>query len=72
MLVLGRKEGQQIIMDNNVVIKVVSVQGNYVKVGIEAPSSVKIYRQEMLEKLLSHDLDGNFVGAEQRGTLIGK
>jgi carbon storage regulator len=54
MLVLGRKEGQQIMLDNNIVIKVVSVQGTYVKVGIEAPRSVKVYREEICPELAEH------------------
>lgn len=56
MLVLGRKEGQQIMLNHNVVIKIVSVQGNYVKVGIEAPDSVKVYREEVYLKLRPQDI----------------
>jgi carbon storage regulator len=50
MLVLTRKPGEQIIIADNVRITVVSVGPGRVKIGIEAPPSVKVDRQEVHEK----------------------
>jgi carbon storage regulator len=47
MLVLSRKRNEAIIINGNVRIIVVDVRGNQVRLGIEAPDSVKILRQEL-------------------------
>jgi carbon storage regulator len=50
MLVLTRKPGEQIIIADSVRITVVSVGPGRVKIGIEAPPSVKVDRQEIHER----------------------
>ena len=47
MLVLSRKVEQQIQIDANIVVTVISVSGNRVKLGIEAPNDVQILRKEL-------------------------
>ena len=47
MLVLTRKPRQQIMIDDNIVINVVEVQGDNVRIAIDAPRDVKIYRGEI-------------------------
>jgi carbon storage regulator len=47
MLVLSRKLGQTIIINGNVRVTVVSIRGNQIRLGIEAPNSVKIFREEL-------------------------
>jgi carbon storage regulator CsrA len=49
MLVLSRKLNESIVLDENIVIKVISIEKGVVKLGIEAPSSVAILRSELLE-----------------------
>lgn len=51
MLVLSRKLGEKIIIDTDITITVVEVQGNRVKLGIEAPANVRVLRQELLAAL---------------------
>ena len=46
MLVLTRKVGEEIRIDNDIVVKVTAVQGGRVKLGIDAPRSRKITRPE--------------------------
>jgi carbon storage regulator len=48
MLVLSRKIGEQITIDNDIVVTVVSVKGNQVRLGFTAPASVSICREELL------------------------
>jgi carbon storage regulator len=50
MLVLTRKAGERILIDNNIVIEVLEVQGNRVRIGIQAPSGVSILREELLQE----------------------
>ncbi len=47
MLVLSRKINEEIVVGNNVTIKVVKVIGNKVRLGISAPNSVNIRRGEV-------------------------
>lgn len=47
MLVLSRKVGETLVIDGNITVKVVRIQGNRVTLGIEAPSDVKILRGEL-------------------------
>ena len=48
MLVLTRKAGERIVIDNNIVVEVLEVQGNRVRIGIQAPPGITILRQELL------------------------
>ena len=48
MLVLSRKIGEEIIIGDGIRVKVLSVQGNQVRLGFVAPRSVNIHRQELL------------------------
>jgi carbon storage regulator len=47
MLVLSRKASESIMVDHDIEITVISVRGNRVKIGIEAPGSVRIMRAEL-------------------------
>jgi carbon storage regulator len=49
MLVLTRKKGESIVIGDNITVKVISVDGDQVKIGIEAPRNVEIHRQEVYE-----------------------
>ena len=47
MLVLTRKPKQQIMIGDDIIINVVEVQGENVRIAIEAPREIKIYRGEI-------------------------
>lgn len=47
MLVLGRKKGESIIIDDDIEIVVTAVEGETVKLGINAPKHITIYRKEI-------------------------
>lgn len=50
MLVLSRKVNEKIVIDGGIVLTVVKIEGGQVRIGIEAPGHVKIYREELLVK----------------------
>jgi carbon storage regulator len=50
MLVLTRRPGEQIVIDNNIRLTVVSVKGDRVRIGIEAPPTVLVDREEIHER----------------------
>ena len=47
MLVLSRRESQSIMIGQDIVITVISIRGDQVRIGIEAPRSVTVHRQEV-------------------------
>lgn len=47
MLVLSRKKNESVIIGDHIEIKVVAIEGDVVKIGIEAPRDVEVYRQEI-------------------------
>jgi len=51
MLVLTRKTGQKLIIANDIEITVLETKGESVKIGIEAPKHVAIYREEIYEEI---------------------
>lgn len=51
MLILTRKIGESIIIDDDIRVKIVDIQGGQVRVGIEAPSAVDIYREEIYARI---------------------
>jgi carbon storage regulator len=50
MLVLSRKVGDKLVIDGNITVEVVKIQGNRISLGIVAPSNVKILRGELAEQ----------------------
>ncbi len=51
MLVLKRKIGQRIIIGDNIIVQVIDIEGKSVKIGIEAPKSISVVREELLERI---------------------
>lgn len=47
MLIITRRPKQKIILGDNITIHVMEVSGNNVRLGIEAPDAVPIYREEI-------------------------
>ena len=50
MLVLTRRLGEEIVINNNIRVKVVMVQGDKVRLGISAPTTVLVDRSEVHER----------------------
>ncbi len=50
MLVLSRKPEQSVVIGDNIKVTILSVKGNTVRMGIEAPNGVRIVREEIAAK----------------------
>jgi len=48
MLVLSRKLNEKIVINGNIVVTIVKIDRNQVRIGIEAPGEVPVYREEIL------------------------
>lgn len=51
MLILSRKTDQQIKIGDNITITIIDVKGDQVKIGVEAPKDVKVFRQEVFNAI---------------------
>ncbi|MDD6070257.1 MAG: carbon storage regulator CsrA [Clostridiales bacterium] len=51
MLALSRKANESIIIGNDIEITILEVKGEQVKIGINAPKSVPVYREEVYEQI---------------------
>jgi len=56
MLVLSRKLNESIVINDNVVVTVLSVQGDRVRLGINAPGEIPVHRQEVYEKMQNEEV----------------
>lgn len=51
MLILSRNKGQKIMINDDIVLSVIEINGDQVRIGIEAPSNISIYREEIYEAI---------------------
>lgn len=56
MLVLTRKLGEGLVVGQNINLKVLEIHKNQIKIGIEAPADVRIYRDEVYEEIKEQNL----------------
>ncbi|MHC1759573.1 MAG: carbon storage regulator CsrA [Negativicutes bacterium] len=55
MLVLTRKPGERLFIGDDIVITIVEVKGDNIRIGIEAPREVKVYRGEIFEAIVAEN-----------------
>ena len=61
MLILTRRRGESIMVGADVCITVLGIQGNQVRIGVNAPKQVPVHRQEIYERIKATqcaDLEG--------------
>lgn len=51
MLVLTRKKEEKIMIGDDIEIQVLSIDGNQVQLGIDAPRSIEVHREEVYERV---------------------
>ena len=56
MLVLTRKLGEKIQIGDDINIVIMEVKGKQVKLGIEAPSNIKVHREEIYQKIQDENI----------------
>lgn len=56
MLILSRKVDQKIRIGNEITLTIIEVRGDQVKIGVEAPKDVKVFRQEVFDEIQSENM----------------
>ena len=56
MLVLTRRPGESIVVGQDIVITVIEIKGGQVRIGIDAPREVDVYREEIYEQVRQENL----------------
>jgi carbon storage regulator len=51
MLILSRKLNESIIIDGKIKVKIIKIDGDTIKLGIEAPSDTPVHRQEVYDEI---------------------
>lgn len=62
MLVLNRKKGETIVIGDNIRLTVIDVQGDQIKIGIDAPKNVTIYREEIYQEVITANRQASQTG----------
>lgn len=57
MLILTRKTNQGIVLNHNIVVRVLAIDGERVKLGITAPASVLVLREELCDAVRQENRD---------------
>jgi carbon storage regulator len=56
MLVLSRKKGETIVIGDNIEISIIDIQGDNIRIGINAPRDVSIMRKELYDEIKAENL----------------
>ena len=57
-LILARKKGEAVMIGDDIEVTVVEIRGGKVRLGFKADSSVKVYRNEVYDKITENQEDG--------------
>lgn len=71
MLVLTRKTSESIVIGNDITVTVLEVRGDQVRIGIDAPRSVQVHREEIYQQVAAENAAAihSNVGERQRALL---
>jgi carbon storage regulator len=51
MLVLSRRNGEALMIGDNVVVRILGIDGGQVKIGIDAPKDIAVHREEIYNRI---------------------
>lgn len=69
MLILTRKINEEIIINNSIKVKIISISDNQVKIGIDAPANIEILRGELYEKVKQSAIESSKSSKESIGDI---
>ncbi|MCX7714792.1 MAG: carbon storage regulator CsrA [Clostridia bacterium] len=64
MLILSRKKNQQILISGDIAITIIDIENDKVKLGIEAPKDIKVFRKELVDGVKISNMESSAVSME--------
>ncbi len=55
MLILARRPGEKLVINDDITITILEFNGSQIRIGIEAPKEVKIYREEVYDRIQANE-----------------
>ena len=72
MLALTRKKGESLVINNNIEITILDIRGDQIKIGIQAPKEVPVYRKEIYLQIQKENEETmTTAGLEELKKLLG-
>lgn len=65
MLVLTRKVGEKIQIGDSISVLIMDVKGKQVRLGIEAPSEVKVHREEIYQRIKEENIQASHINKSE-------
>ena len=72
MLILSRKVDEKIKIGSEITLTIIEVKGDQVKVGVEAPKNVKVFRQEVYEAIQKENKAAMDISETSLASLLNK
>ena len=57
MLILTRKIGESVIINEDITVTVLGVKGNQIRIGVDAPRHVSVHREEIYQRVKKEELE---------------
>ncbi len=70
MLALTRKKDEALIINNNIEIKILDIKGDQIKLGVQAPKDVSIYRKEIYDQIQAANKEAMNMDADALNQLL--
>lgn len=70
MLILSRKSGETLLINDDIEIKIIDVNGDKVKIGIDAPKNIKILRKELSLTMESNKASSNTMNPKKLMSML--
>ena len=69
MLILTRRVGESVVIGEDVTVTVLGVKGNQVRIGINAPKTVAVHREEIFERIKNGRAAGDSAPSDEPNTI---
>lgn len=70
MLILNRRPGESIVIDGRIVVTVLQVDGDRIKIGVDAPRDVSVLRRELIEQVEAENRRGSLATKDDADILL--
>jgi len=55
MLILSRKINEKVVIGDDISVSIIEIRGDQVRIGIDAPKKVKVFRQEVFDAIMAEN-----------------